>query len=215
MAEHKKPLWIPSKERIENSNLQSYIKYLVKEYDLSFNNYHELYDWSVKEIESFWESIWKFSGLIHSKSYDGILDERIMPGANWFTGAKLNFAENLLRYNDDKIAVISSREDKQDVTLTYSQLNKLVAECSAGLKKLGVKNGDRVAGFVTNIPETLIAMLAVTSIGATWSSCSSRRYWASICSYWSLSISHRMGQPISIYPGLPASGPGFGGRSPP
>jgi acetoacetyl-CoA synthetase len=172
MAEHKKPLWIPSKERIENSNLQSYIKYLVKEYDLSFNNYHELYDWSVKEIESFWESIWKFSGLIHSKSYDGILDERIMPGANWFTGAKLNFAENLLRYNDDKIAVISSREDKQDVTLTYSQLNKLVAECSAGLKKLGVKNGDRVVGFVTNIPETIIAMLAATSLGATWSSCS-------------------------------------------
>jgi acetoacetyl-CoA synthetase len=95
-----------------------------------------------------------------------------MPGAKWFEGAEFNFAENLLRFNDDKIAIISSREDKPDVTLTYSELNKLVALCSTGLKKLGVKNGDRVAGFVTNIPETIIAMLAATSLGATWSSCS-------------------------------------------
>ncbi len=172
MAENKKPLWIPSQERIENSNIHSYMKYIQEEYDLSFDNYQELYNWSVKEIEKFWESLWRYSGLIHSKSYDAILDERKMPGAKWFGGAKLNFAENLLRYNDKHTAIISSREDKPDVTLTYSQLNKLVAECSEGLKKLGVKNGDRVAGFVTNIPETIIAMLAVTSLGATWTSCS-------------------------------------------
>jgi len=172
MAENKKPLWIPSQERIENSNIHSYMKYLQEKYDLSFDSYHELYNWSAKEIEKFWESVWKYSGLIHSKSYDAIIDERKMLGAKWFSGAKLNFAENILRFNDDEIAIISSREDKPDVTLTYSQLNKLVAECSAGLKKLGVKKGDRVAGFVTNIPETIIAMLAVTSLGATWSSCS-------------------------------------------
>ncbi len=172
MAENKKPLWIPSQERIENSNIHSYMKYIQEEYDLSFDNYQKLYNWSVKEIEKFWESLWRCSGLIHSKSYDTILDERKMPGAKWFGGAKLNFAENLLRYNDKHTAIISSREDKPDVTLTYSKLNKLVAECSEGLKKLGVKNGDRVAGFVTNIPETIIAMLAVTSLGATWTSCS-------------------------------------------
>lgn len=172
MIKIKKPLWIPSQERIENSNLHSYMKYLQQEYDLSFDNYPELYDWSVKEIEKFWESLWNYSRLIYSKSYDTVLDERKMPGAKWFQGAELNFAENLLRFNDDKIAIISSREDKPDVSLTYFQLNKLVAECSAGLKKLGVKNGDRVAGFVTNIPETIIAMLAVTRLGATWSSCS-------------------------------------------
>jgi len=172
MTKIRKPLWIPSQERIENSNLHSYMKYLQQEYDLSFDNYPELYDWSVKEIEKFWESLWNYSRLIYSKSYDTILDERKMPGAKWFQGAELNFAENLLRFNDDKLALISSREDKPDVSLTYFQLNKLLAECSAGLKKLGVKNGDRVAGFVTNIPETIIAMLAVTSLGATWSSCS-------------------------------------------
>ena len=172
MAENKKPLWTPSQERIENSNLHSYMKYLQEEYNLSFDSYSELYNWSVQEIEKFWKSLWKYSGVIHSKIYDTILDERKMPGAKWFSGAELNFAENLLRYNDNHIALISSREDKPDVTLTYLQLNKLVAECSAGLKKLGVKNGDRVAGFVTNIPETIIAMLAVTSLGATWTSCS-------------------------------------------
>jgi len=172
MTDNKKPLWIPSQDLIENSNLHSYMKYLKEEYDVSSDNYHELYNWSVKEIEKFWESLWKYSGLIHSKSYDAILDERKMPGAKWFPGAKLNFAENLLSYNDIHTAVISSREDNPDVALTYSELNKLVAECSEGLRKLGVQNGDRVAGFVTNIPETIIAMLAVTSIGATWSSCS-------------------------------------------
>jgi len=172
MTKNKKPLWIPSQERIEKSNLHLYIKYLQEEYDLSFDNYQTLYDWSVKEIEKFWESLWKYSGLIHSKSYDTVLDERKMPGAKWFSGATLNFAENLLRYNDNYTAIISSREDKPDVSLTYAQLNKLVAECCEGLKKLGVKKGDRVAGFVTNIPETIIAMLAVTGLGATWSSCS-------------------------------------------
>jgi len=172
MAEHKEPLWIPSQERIENSNLQSYIIYLKKEYGLSIDNYHELYGWSVKDIEKFWESMWKYSGLIYSKSYDSILDERKMPGAKWFTGAIFNFAENLLKFNDEKVAIISSREDNADVTLTYSQLNELVAKCSDGLRKLGVKKDDRIAGFVTNIPETIIAMLAATSLGATWSSCS-------------------------------------------
>ena len=95
-----------------------------------------------------------------------------MPGAKWFEGSTLNFAENILRYRDDHTAIISSREDKSDVILTYKELYDLVAACSFGLRKLGVKRGDRVAGFVTNIPETIIAMLAVTSIGAIWTSCS-------------------------------------------
>ena len=166
------PLWIPSEERIRNSNFTKYFEFLRKEYGLSFSNYSDLHNWSVIEIETFWESIWKFSGLIHSKPYNKILDNRIMPDAKWFEGAKLNFAENLLKYQDDHTAIISSREDKPDVTLTYKELFNLVTACSSGLRKLGVKKGDRVAGFVTNIPETIIAMLAVTSLGAIWTSCS-------------------------------------------
>jgi len=166
------PLWIPSEDRIKNSNFSKYHEFLRREYNLSFSNYSELHSWSVTEIETFWESIWKFSGIIHSQPYKRILDKRIMPGAKWFEGVAINFAENLLKYRDDHTAIISSREDKPDVVLTYKELYELVAACSFGLRKLGVKRGDRVAGFVTNIPETIIAMLAVTSIGAIWTSCS-------------------------------------------
>jgi acetoacetyl-CoA synthetase len=166
------PLWIPSEDRIGNSNFSKFYDFLKKEYNLAFKNYGELHTWSVREIEKFWESIWKFCGIIHSDIYQSILNERKMPGANWFEGAKLNFAENLLKYRDDHTAIISSREDKSDVILTYKELYDLVAACSVGLRKLGMKRGDRVAGFVTNIPETIIAMLAVTSIGAIWTSCS-------------------------------------------
>jgi acetoacetyl-CoA synthetase len=167
-----KPLWTPSKEKIQNSNLNRYQKFLNQEYGLNIPDYELLHQWSTTEIETFWESIWKFSGIIHSNSYDKVLDQRIMPGAKWFEGARLNFAENLLRFNDDHLAIISSREDKPEVVLTYKELNKLVSACSEGLRNLGVKRGDRVAGFVTNFPETIIAMLATTSLGAVWTSCS-------------------------------------------
>jgi acetoacetyl-CoA synthetase len=165
-------LWKPSEQRIKNSNFTHYYQFLQDEYDLSFSDYSELYKWSVKEIEAFWESIWKFSEIVHSKPYSRILNRRIMPGAQWFENAELNFAENLLRYRDDKTAIISSREDKPDINLSYNELYKLVAALSSGLRKIGIKKGDRVAGFVTNIPETIIAMLASTSIGAVWTSCS-------------------------------------------
>jgi len=167
-----KPLWVPSEDRIKNSNFSKYSDFLKKEYNLQFRNYSELHSWSVTDIEIFWESIWKYGEVIHSKPYTIILDKRVMPGAKWFEGSKLNFAENLLRYRDDHIAIISSREDKPDYKITYKELYELVAACSTGLKELGVKKGDRVAGFVTNIPETIVAMLATTSLGAVWTSCS-------------------------------------------
>lgn len=167
-----KPLWIPSEGRIKNSNFSKYYDFLRKEYNLSFSNYSELHSWSVSEIETFWESIWKFSEITHSKPYKRVLSKRIMPGARWFESAELNFAENLLKFRDDHIAIVSSREDKPNVVLTYKQLYELVSACSEGLRKLGVKKGDRIAGFVTNVPETVIAMLATTSLGAVWTSCS-------------------------------------------
>jgi acetoacetyl-CoA synthetase len=166
------PLWIPSEDRIKNSNLKMYLEFLNKKYGLTFSSYSDLRNWSTTDIEVFWESIWKFSKIIHSKPYNTILDKRIMPGAKWFVGAELNFAENLLRYRDNHTAIISSREDQPHVVLTYKELYDLVAACAAGLKEIGIKQGDIVAGFVTNIPETVIVMLAATSIGAVWTSCS-------------------------------------------
>lgn len=172
MEEKIKLLWQPNKEQIKSSNLTAFKKFVNDEYDKTFASYDEIYDWSITEIEQFWEAIWRYSDIVHSKPYDFVLDERKMPGAEWFGNAKLNFAENLLRFRDDKIAIISYKEDKTIVKITYSELYDKVMACASGLIKIGVKKNDRIAGFVNNVPEAVIAMLAATSLGATWSSCS-------------------------------------------
>lgn len=172
MDEDKTALWIPSEERLKNSNFQKYFSFLKTRFNKNFSNYHDLYNWSITEIEEFWKSIWEYSEIIHSQSYSSVLDKRIMPGAIWFKDSKLNFAENLLRFRDENIALISIREKHTTTKITYRQLYFLVAKCAEGLKSLGVQKGDRVAGFVTNVPETVIAMLATTSLGAIWSSTS-------------------------------------------
>ena len=168
----KKPLWTPSKNRIKNSNMSAFMKYVPKYFNRKIDTYDELYKWSVNETEEFWKSIWEVSGVIHSRKFKKILSSDQMPGAKWFEGAKLNFAENLLRYKDNRVAIISSREDQPNVKLTYKRLYESVSSCAIGLKRLGVKKGDRVAGFVPNYPESIVAMLATTSLGALWSSCS-------------------------------------------
>ena len=166
------PIWIPSHDRINNSNFKKYFSFLKTQFNKEFSEYNELYSWSITEIEEFWRSIWEYSGIINSKSYHSILNKRIMPGADWFEGSRLNFAENLLRYRDDRIALISIREKHPTIKLSHTELYNLVARCAEGLKNLGVKRGDRVAGFVANYPESVIAMLATTSLGAIWSSTS-------------------------------------------
>jgi acetoacetyl-CoA synthetase len=165
-------LWSPKEKKINEANITKFIEFVNREAGTSLTNYYDLYNWSITEIEKFWEALWNYSGIIHSKTYNKILDERKMPGAKWFDGAELNFAENLLRYRDDNIALISHREDLPVVRLTFKEVYDRVAACASGLKKLGVVKGDRVVGFVTNVPETVIAMLAATSLGAVWSSCS-------------------------------------------
>ncbi|MEO8233001.1 MAG: acetoacetate--CoA ligase [Ignavibacteriota bacterium] len=172
MSDEINPIWLPPDERIKNSNFQEYFAFLKTHFNKNFSNYNELYNWSINDIEDFWRSIWEYSGIIHSKTYSSVLEKRIMPGAVWFKDSKLNFAENLLRFRDDQIALISIREKHPTIKISYKQLYNLVARCAEGLKGLGVKSGDRVAGFVTNYPESIIAMLAVTSLGAIWSSTS-------------------------------------------
>lgn len=168
----KEPLWIPSTDRINNSNLAQYISFVRTKYNFSGKTYSDLYYWSINNIENFWESIWNYSSLIHSQSYNEILIRKEIYNSQWFTGSKLNFAQNLLRFNDDHTAIISYRENYPSIRITYKKLNELVSRTAAGLKKLGIKKGDRVAAFISNIPEAVITMLAVTSLGAIWSSTS-------------------------------------------
>ena len=138
--------------------------------DRSFASYDELYEWSVEHVDEFWKSIWDLSGILHSRPYTTVLSGNEMFGSKWFRGARLNFAENLLRYRDSQTAIIAQSEDWPTRKLTYEELHARVAACAQGLRSLGVKSGDRVAGYITNIPEAIIAMLATTSIGAIWSS---------------------------------------------
>ncbi len=164
-------LWSPSSERIEKSNLKKYFSFLEKEYHLKFKTYDDLYRWSVSEIPHFWESIWKFCGVI-STPYQEIMGVPAMPGTKWFRGAALNYSENLLRYRDDHLALIAVGENRKPIELSYRDLYLKVARCAKALKESGVKKGDRVAAFLPNIPETVIGMLATSSLGAIWSSCS-------------------------------------------
>ncbi len=168
-----KLLWKPSKERKENSNMYRFMQTVNSKYCRNFTDYNGLYQWSIDNIENFWAAMWDFAQIKASKQYDEVIDDpKKMPGAKWFEGALLNFAENLLRFRNDNTALIFRGEDSVRRTLTYNELYNEVSKVAASLKQLEIKPGDRIVGFIPNMPEAIIAMLAATSLGATWSSCS-------------------------------------------
>lgn len=168
-----KMLWKPSDERIKKSRMYEFMQKINSKYGKNFKDYSELYQWSIDSIPEFWEEMWDEAGIIASKKYDSVIDDlKKMPGAKWFSGATLNFAENLLRYRDDKTAIVFKGELLDVTRISYAQLYDEVARVADSLKKHGIKPGDRIVGFMPNMPQTIIAMLAATSLGATWSSCS-------------------------------------------
>ncbi len=168
-----KLLWRPSEERIKNSNMYAFMNQINETYHKNFKEYNELYQWSVENIPELWAAMWDFAGIKASKHYDRVIDDvKKMPGAKWFSGARLNFAENLLRYRDDQTAMIFKGEEQPTRRITYAQLYDETARVAKSLREMGIKPGDRIAGFMPNMPETIIAMLAAASIGAAWSSCS-------------------------------------------
>ncbi len=169
----KTALWKPSAERIADANLTRFMKYLGEQRGKSFSSYDDLYQWSVTERADFWESVWDFGGVIASRPYDQVLvDGDKMPGSKWFAGSRMNFAENLLRYRDGQTALVFKGEQQEAIRITYAELYDRVARLAKSLRAMGVTVGDRVSGFVPNMMETVVAMLAATSIGAIWSSCS-------------------------------------------
>lgn len=166
------PLWTPSPERAASSRMAAYMRWLGQRHGSTFDSYPQLYQWSIDNIELFWASIWEHGKIIHSNPPVTIIDSDRMPGARWFDGARLNFAENLLRYRDVRTAIISYREDRLVARISYAELYLKVAACAEGLRRAGVTQGDRVAAYIPNQAEAVIAMLATTSLGAIWSSCS-------------------------------------------
>lgn len=168
-----KLLWSPSTEQIQSSNMVRFMELVNQTFDQQFNDYPALYQWSVDNLSDFWKLMWDFAEIKASKSYDRIADNLDkMPGTDWFPGSQLNFAENLLRYRDEQTALIFKGEDQPVRKISYKKLYVKVSQIAKSLKEAGVAAGDRVVGFMPNMPETIIAMLAAVSIGATWSSCS-------------------------------------------
>ncbi len=166
-------LWQPSERQIKQTQMYQFMKMINERFNCSYSRYEELYRWSVDNIPEFWAAMWDFAQIKFSAPYTEVVDNLgRMPGAGWFSGAKLNFAENLLRYRDGRTALIFKGESNEPVKLNYTDLYDEVARLAVSLKQLGVKSGDRVAGFMPNMPQTIIAMLAAASIGAAWSSCS-------------------------------------------
>ena len=166
-----KILWKP--QSIRSTNMHQFIDYVNNLKGTSLVSYDELYEWSINNAGDFWSDVWSFSDLIYSKNYVEVVDDiNKMPGAKWFSGSRLNFSENLLRYKDDQIAIQFKGENLSVRSLTYKELYQEVEVLASAFKKNGLKKGDRVVGFLPNIPETIIAMLATASIGAIWSSCS-------------------------------------------
>ena len=170
---NKSPLWQPTESSKKESRMFAFLSLIAEKYQLPDHDYSTIHKWSVENIADFWAEIWKFAGIKSSKPFTKVVDDtKKMPGAKWFEGVRLNFAENLLSRNDDHKALIFWGETSVRRELTYAELFEQVRRVAAAMRNLGVAKGDRVAAFMPNMPETIIGMLAATSIGAIWSSTS-------------------------------------------
>ncbi|MBV1932914.1 MAG: acetoacetate--CoA ligase [Porticoccaceae bacterium] len=168
-----KKLWQPTPEFQQQTNMTAYMAWLGDKHNLHFEDYEALYQWSVSHMEDFWQSIWDYYEVQSASAYQQVLSSHAMPGAKWFEGATLNFAEHIFRAKaDDRPALLAESEFRELYEVSWAELESQVARLAHYLRGLGVEAGDRVVAYMPNIPETLIAFLAANSIGAVWSSCS-------------------------------------------
>ena len=173
-------LWKPGEAFIQNTNMSSFIAFVEERYKIEFPDYESLHSWSVKNIETFWDTYKEYTGIIYSQPNHKVIDKLKMPGAHWFSGMRLNYGENILARDYHGVAIIYQIEQDIEKELhssfsgqySFEDLKGLTARCVRGLKKAGIKKGDRIAGYVANVPEAVIASLACASLGAVWSSTS-------------------------------------------
>ena len=166
-------LWQPKPEQIEQANLTRFRHFVNQKHGIELADYPALYQWSIDQPEAFWCAVWEESGVIAETRGETVLkDGNKMPGARWFPQARLNFAQNLLRRRDDSDALIFRGEDKVQRRVSHRELYNHVSRVAQALKAAGIGQGDRIAAYLPNMPETIIVMLAASSLGAIWSSCS-------------------------------------------
>ena len=164
-------LWTPSAGMADGSTVARFMRWLSRERGLEFTDYHALWRWSVDDLDAFWAAIWDFFEVRSSTPYTRVLDRRVMPGARWFAGARLNFAEHVLRHEARQPgapALVHSSELRSLAHTSWSELGERTRALAAALRELGVQPGERVVAYMPNIPETVVAMLATTAIGAVW-----------------------------------------------
>lgn len=167
------PIWRPSPAAIEDSELTRYQRWLGATHGRTFADYRALWEWSTTDLEGFWGSLWEYFDISASTPYERVLGSRTMPGAEWFPGARLSYAEHIFRgKRDDDVAIVHASETRPLAELRWGELRELTAQIAAGLRANGVMSGDRVVAYMPNISETTAAFLACASIGAVWSSCS-------------------------------------------
>jgi acetoacetyl-CoA synthetase len=173
MNDQPKILWEPPADVRRTTEVGRYLGWLQRERGLTFQDYDALWRWSVRDLEGFWSSIWEFFDVRARCPYSAVLASSRMPGAVWFPGARLNFAEHLMGQAEDadRVAVVAYSQTREKRELTFADLREQVARARAGLERLGVRPGDRVVAFMPNIPETLVAFAATASLGAIWASC--------------------------------------------
>ncbi len=169
----KKPLWVPSAQRRDSAHMTEFIKYVNTHYGKDFDEYSSLYEWSVTCVSDFWEAVWNFFGIIASEPYTTVVDDlKKFPGARWFVGAKLNYAENMLRYSDRPGTAVVFRGEKQTRTqYSRKEFYEQVVRLATAFRRDGIKPGDTISGYLPNLPETIISMLAAAAVGAVWCSC--------------------------------------------
>jgi acetoacetyl-CoA synthetase len=172
MSEETPPiLWEPPAELVERAQMTRYRRWLERERGMELADYHAMWRWSVQDLEGFWRSIWDYFGVQSPEPPGDVLVDRSMPGARWFEGTRVNYAEHLLRGKpDDRVAILHASESRELAEMTWGELRELTARVRAGLVEAGVGRGDRVAAYLPNIPETIAALLATASLGAIWSS---------------------------------------------
>lgn len=163
----------PTAEGVEHARVQGFLRALADERGLVFDTWQDLHAWSVRDLEDFWESVWSYFGVKAHTPYERVLDSRTMPGTRWFPGATLNYAEHCFGQPEDadETAVLAHSQTRDPQRLTFAELHEQVRRVRAHLVGLGVGRGDRVAGYLPNVPETLVAFLATASLGAVWASC--------------------------------------------
>src|SRR3954447_22013104 len=166
-------LWKPSPERIERATMTRYQRWVEETRERRFGDYHDLWRWSVDELDEFWRSIWEFFDVRSHTPWERVLADASMPGAVWFPGAELSYPEHVFRgKRSDEVAIVHASELRELDEWTWAQLRETTARLAAGLRSLGVERGDRVVAYMPNLPETVAAFLATASLGAIWSSCS-------------------------------------------